>query len=146
MQLFRTTNRIVKRKPIRTAVLYTYTVQVNDISRKQTKVGLWTDGLIPSDHRITDWLRLTETSGQNQSRLPTTMFRQLPKISMEEELYNLSGQPVPNALSSAQHRSASWCLEGTSCPGTGYHWQESGSILSANLQVFMDMGKISPDL
>lgn len=58
-----------------------------------------------------------------------------------------------SAPSSARLKSAFWCSDGTfyfpvcaSCPGTGHHWNEPGSILFAlSLQMFIDIFKISPE-
>ena len=109
------------------------------------------------DHRVTEWLRLTETSQSIWSNPclsrtpragcpgPTQAALQGPTTS----LGSLCQSSIP-----AEHWHASWCSGGTSCvplwaqcllPGTGHHWQEPGSVLFAlSLHICMNVDKISP--
>lgn len=68
-----------------------------------------------------------------QSRVSRPVHGQLLKIPVEKTPY-LSGLPAPMLLSSAQHRSACSCSEGTSCmPFCAYcllfwHWSPEKSL------------------
>ena len=95
-----------------------------------------------------------------QSRVSRPVHGQLLKIPVEKTPY-LSGLPAPMLLSSAQHRSACSCSEGTSCmPFCAYcllfwHWSPEKSLAPSSaclpfrclwVQVFVGIAQIPPSL
>ena len=113
-------------------------------------------------HRITEWLRLEDTSRGHlipsscssrgiQSRLFRTMSSQILNISKEGKSITFLGNLFHCSVTHTVKKhclmfrgnllSASLCL--WCCPVTGHHWKDPGSIFTAlSLQVFIHMDEI----
>jgi len=114
-------------------------------------------GGLPGQHRITEWLGLAGASGpicsnpctsrDTQRRVPRAVSRWLLEISKKETPQPLwetcASAPLP-----AQHRSASWCSEGTPVCAhclLSWHWAPLTTAwpppLCTPCQIFMDIDR-----
>lgn len=113
------------------------------------------------NQRTIGWLRLEGTTGTIWFNLFSSMDTQsrCPGLhpggfwrSLWRKFHNLPQQPMPvfHHLCNTQvlpdnwiEPPVFWFVLPTSCPGTGHHWKEPGSVFFApSLQVFIDVDEI----